>query len=442
MLSVERLLEVLRRRGEARASDLAADLGVSQPTVSRLLTAARDRVCRMGHARAARYAPTRAVAGLETVAPVHQVDEAGAVSEYGAIHPLTGDRHWFEYPDGRGMLFDGLPPFAWDMRPQGYLGRVFPTRFPELGLASRVADWGSDQQLIALARRGEDCVGNLILGGESLTRFFADVPPPLDRGAYPEAMRTALARPTGSSAGGEHPKFLGYVEGRHVLVKFADGEGAASDRWRDLLVCEAMALEAVRAASIPAASARWLDVAGSRFLETERFDRVGPRGRRGVVSLETVNAYYFGYANDSWTKAAKRLRDEPGGVRISPEDVRRMRWLDTFGQLIGNTDRHFGNLTYFVDGAQPPSLRLAPVYDMLPMLFAPQGVSVVEREFKPSPPTADNHDLWDDAARHALAYWDALWGTGELSPRVRDLCRRCLDQVAELTRQRPAGGAK
>ncbi len=38
--------------------------------------------------------------------------------------------------------------------------------------------------------------------------------------------------------------------------------------------------------------------------------------------------------------------------------------------LIGNTDRHFGNVTLF-DRYEGP-FELAPAYDMLPMLFAPQ----------------------------------------------------------------------
>lgn len=38
--------------------------------------------------------------------------------------------------------------------------------------------------------------------------------------------------------------------------------------------------------------------------------------------------------------------------------------------LIANTDRHFGNVTLF-DRYEGP-FELAPAYDLLPMLFAPQ----------------------------------------------------------------------
>jgi hypothetical protein len=59
------------------------------------------------------------------------------------------------------------------MRPQGYIGRGFPALHPELRLPGRITDWNDDHQLIALALRGEDCVGNLIIGEESLNRLLA-----------------------------------------------------------------------------------------------------------------------------------------------------------------------------------------------------------------------------------------------------------------------------
>jgi HipA-like C-terminal domain len=448
MASVEQLLAVLGRQVEVRASELVSRLGVSQQTVSRLITAAGERVCRMGRARATRYALTRALPVLGTRVPVHQVDERGDIRQYGVLHLLASGSHWLERADGVGKRFEGLPPFAADMSPQGYIGRSFTTRHPELSLPPSITYWSDDHRLIALARRGEDCVGDLILGDESLNRFLAETPRPAHRGDYPELLRTSLSGQPGSSAGGEQPKFAAYSEGRHVLVKFADrDEGAASRRWRDLLVCESFALEAIRQAGHQAASASPLLIDGYRFLEVERFDRMGVRGRKALVSLRAIDNEYFGDP-DSWTKAAWRLLK--AGF-IDAEDARRMRWLDTFGQLIGNTDRHFGNLSFFVEepgfllkdpglfakGARP--LRLAPVYDMLPMVFAPEGASVVERPFVPRPPTVDTLDVWPHAARSAVAYWSRLVDSDELSGEFRERCARCRDAVEELTARTPGG---
>jgi hypothetical protein len=56
-------------------------------------------------------------------------------------------------------------------------------------------------------------------------------------------------------------------------------------------------------------------------------------------------------------------------------------------QLIANTDRHFGNLAFYDN--YNGRFELAPVYDMLPMLFAPEHDQTVARIFQPPDPTSD-----------------------------------------------------
>jgi len=433
MASLDSLLEALRVRREASGKELASLLGISQATLSRLVAAAGDRICRLGRARATRYALTRSIPTLGTRLPVRKIDETGTMRPFGVLHLLANGRHWLERAAGKSERFEGLPHFAWDMSPQGYIGRAFSTLYPELELPPRISDWNDDHRLIALARRGEDCVGNLIIGDESFTRFLASTPQAVRRDEYPEHARRSLEGQPGSSAGGEQPKFGVYSEGRHVLVKFAGGEaGPITQRWQDLLVCERGALEVVRHAGIPAASAQLFDREGTRFLEVERFDRVGPRGRKGLLSLFVLGAEYLGYLNN-WTRASRDLLD---AKRIDAEDARRMRWLDTFGQLIGNTDRHFGNLSFLV--GESGTLQLAPAYDMLPMLLAPQGTNIVERPFEPRPPTADNFDVWSDAARHAVAYWGRLGESSELSSGMRVLCSCYRQAVEEIASRVPS----
>lgn len=373
------------------------------------------------------YARTRTLPELGTHLPVHQVDEAGRVRKYGVLHLLVAGRHWLECDGREGELFEGLPPFAADMSPQGYVGRSFSVRHPDLGLPIRITDWNDDDRLVALARRGEDCVGDLIIGDESLSRFLAEESKPVHRNRYPELAQASLAGQFGALAGGEQPKFLTYAEGRHVLVKFAGGDdGAASRRWVELLTCEHLALETVRAAGLPAASAHTLELGVLRFLEVDRFDRIGVRGRKALLSLGAIDDEYFGH-RDTWTRAALRMLD--GGL-ISEEDARRIRWLDVFGQLTGNTDRHFGNLSFFVEG--PKRFRLAPVYDMLPMVFAPVGTNVVDRAFEPQAATADTHDVWSDAARHAVEYWARLTREPTLGDALRERCAQSRDAVTAL----------
>jgi hypothetical protein len=109
-----------------------------------------------------------------------------------------------------------------------------------------------------------------------------------------------------------------------------------------------------------------------------------------MLSPRVIGNEYIGREDvRTWAKAAQHLAAEG---RLSAEDARTIRWLDVFGQLIANTDQHFGNLSFFVDDVG--RLQLAPVYDMLPMLFAPVETEIIGRAFSPSPPTAATLDVW------------------------------------------------
>jgi len=415
MAGVQDLLAELERVRVGRPSDLQASLGVSRATLPRLVAKAGDRVCRIGRRRSVRYALTRTVEGLGARLPILRVGVDGRASASGTLHLLWAGQHWWERSIGSGDLFAGLPPPLADMAPQGYMGRAVPSRFPELQLPPRITDWSDDHRLIALARRGEDCVGDLIVGEESFSRFMAWSPAETQRSEYPAlADRSALDAP-GSSAGGEQPKFGAFSAGRHMLVKFASAADTPSARrWRDLLWSEWRALRMMAEAGRVASRAEWVDADGGRYLELERFDRVGERGRRPVVTLGALDDEYFG-KRDSWTAAARRLTARPFSLPVA--DAANLRWLDAFGQLIGNTDRHFGNVTCLVrpDG----TLRLAPAYDMLPMILAPVGDAVPARTFKPAPPAPENLDVWPDAARWAVRYWAALLAEERLDPSVR-----------------------
>ncbi len=435
MDKLDRLFRVLRAGGIQRGEEIQRELGISQPVMSRLMSEAGPRVSRFGRSVATCYALPREIVGLGRDAPVFRVDERGCPNRHGVLHFLEGDGCWLERKSGSGQSFRGLPPFMEDMRPQGYIGRSFPALYPELKLPGRISDWNDDHQLIALAMRGEDCVGNLIIGEESLDRFNAGKPQSYARADYPNLATGALAGQPGSSAGGEQPKFAAYSEGRHVLVKFAGGDGAAADRWRDLLICEHLALGMLRSVGVAVPSSEWFDLDGMRYLEVDRFDRIGRQGRCGVISLYAVNNHYLGDKPENWSRASKRILDE-SALSMSVADSDRLVWLDTFGDLIGNTDRHFGNLSFFAEEARELTLTLAPVYDMLPMVFAPAGANLVERQFAPRPPTALNLDLWHEVANHALNYWSRLCEEERLSVSFRRISTECRDTLARFISER------
>ena len=73
---------------------------------------------------------------------------------------------------------------------------------------------------------------------------------------------------------------------------------------------------------------------------------------------------------------------------LAAEDVDRILRVWLFGQLIGNTDMHDGNLSFvpFRQG-EGHVLQLAPIYAMLPMTYAPvRGVELPTRRYAPRLP--------------------------------------------------------
>jgi hypothetical protein len=406
----------LARHGVRTAAQLRDELHLSPATLSRHVRAAQGRVVRLGRARAARYALPRAPAGLPSLLPVFRVPPDGRPQPVARLQLLATGGTWVETPAG-GHLHEGLPPVLVDMAPAGYLGRSFPRQHAELRLPSRPADWSDDHRLVALARRGEDLPGDLVVGEESVERLIASEPRPCTLGDYPELAELSARGGAGPSAAGEFPKFAAFRDGVHRLVKFTPGDGSPTDlRWRDLLVCEALALEVLAEAGISASKAELIDVGARRHLDVVRFDRVGARGRRGVLTLAPLDDDLFGQ-RDSWSAAALRLQE---ARLLTPVDARRVRLLDAFGACIANGDRHFGNLAFFADGLQAaPKLALAPVYDMLPMNLAPNAGTVPPFAPGRPRPRAAWLDVWDEAVALSERFWRRVAGDPRVGADVR-----------------------
>lgn len=416
------LRNILTIRGPLGAAELRSVLGISRATLSRRIAGAGPDVLRFGRARAVRYALSRRIAGLRTRLPVFRVDARGRPTRVADLIPVQSRGTWVEPAMGRGHLHEGLPPVVVDMAPAGYLGRRFAESQSALELPVRLQDWNDDHRLIALARRGEDAPGDLVVGEESLDRFLGGTVRESDDGDYPNLARASAEGGAGPSAAGDQPKFMAYRAGHHHLVKFAPADRSPSDiRWRDLLACEAISLEVLRDAGIPVPEVRTLDVDGWRFLEVKRFDRVGPRGRRGVLTLGPLDDDLFG-GRDSWPEAAARLHD---ARLLSEEDARRIRLLEAFGIMIFNGDRHFGNLSFFADGLhERPELSLAPVYDMLPMDASPRaGVVPPLPDMEPAV-RARLLDVWDEARLLARNHWRQVADDMRISGEFRKAAAR------------------
>lgn len=403
-------------RGVLHAAHLRDRLGVSPATLMRMVRGGGQDVVRIGRGRATHYGLRQQWPNLDSSRfPLFRITSTGAAESAGELITLAARQSaWM--PAGR--VSHGLPVELADARPSGFLGRHFAATHGDLRLPPRLTDWSDQHILLAMSRRGEDLPGNLIVGEESFARWQAlEGIAPVSRIDYPRlADATIAGHPPGSSAGGERPKFGVPVDGRHVLVKFA-ARGGATDivarRWCDLLVLEGVALDVVGSRGITAARTNVIESPSHWFLESERFDRVGERGRRGVSSLAAVHDD----PADPWARAATALRE---AGRLSDEDARRLRWLDAFGALIGNTDRHQYNILFFTEENIP---RLAPAFDQVSMLYAPTADGQVPPRVLTVPNvTSDTLDVWDDARAAAHQFWVRGSGDARLSDDVRSIC--------------------
>lgn len=428
--------EALRLRlaaGPNTGTRMAKELGLSQPTVTRALTAMGGEVMKTGQKKGSRYFLRDTGRGFGDV-PVFRVDAEGKLKELGILSPVRPDGFVFTQVDGVQVHSDGLPWWLLDMRPQGYLGRAYAVcHAAALGLPTTLKEWTDSHALRALLVHGHDLVGNLLLGTIAREKFMA-MPEPIglphaDKAASYADMAVAASQgeSPGSSAVGEQPKFTAYAETdegpKHVMVKFSEKlDSPVSQRWRDLLLAEHWALTLLHQAGVTAARSAVVDHDGQRFLEVTRFDRAGTLGRKAVVSLSALDAEFVGAAHQPWPVVAQRLAAL--GV-VTPEAAEATEVLWAFGTLIGNTDMHGGNLSFVSEHGRP--YNIAPAYDMTPMAFAPSSSG----KLPSAVPTSVLHISvrnahWRTAQDMAQAYLVALRACTDFSADFEV----CLDALA------------
>jgi hypothetical protein len=431
----ERVLHVLHQVGGVGTStELQTRLGLSQPTLSRALSALvkQGRLLKVGAARSQQYLLPRHIEGVGSQIGIVRIDTQGRVSPFARMVALPGGRFWVNEADGLTQIHDGLPWFLDDMRPQGFMGQTFVQNHPELSLPADLRHWNDDHALKAMVLAGDDLPGNLIVGEQALASYLSGVrqtavvqQPEVD---YPRLAMLAMqgAQP-GSSAGGEQPKFSALVNGQAMLVKFSpSGDAPGDERSRDLLVCEHLALQTLAAAGLPAAESQIVIAGGRVFLQSKRFDRTD-KGRIGMVSLLVYDAQYVGEM-DNWSATAQRMAARQ---LMTSQDAQQLQLLEAYGLLIANTDRHYGNISFLL---QDDDWRLSPTYDMLPMLYAPVKGELVERDFasRKLQPTSHTLAVWPHAKQLAQQFWQSVAADTRVSDAFKALAQANADVVAKL----------
>ncbi len=432
------------------AADIARRLGVSQPTVSRALGAS-SKILRIGQTRRSRYALPRPLDGKDPNWKLYQVDASGQAQVAGTLHTLHQGEFYFEpnwendsyryllNGEDHPQLFPDLPWFLEDMRPQGYLGRLLAhAHGPTLGIGNNPENWTIDEALKAILAHGDDTPGNFILGGQAIDAFLerrspSEVIEESERASRFDQIARHITEDgelPNSSAGGEQPKFTACIRRpddsfQHAIVKFSGSlQTDAGRRWGDLLAAEAIASEELSHIGLPAADSQLIQTEQRAYLEVERFDRSGRQGRIGTLSLRSLIAGLGGELEHSWSRSCQTL------VRngwLSQADADRVATYEHFGHLIGNSDMHLGNLSVFLTPQLP--LKLCPIYDMLPMRYAPQrSGDLPTKPIDVRPPRPEELPHWQPAAQAALHFWtrltEALPASSNLSETAHENLRR------------------
>lgn len=435
-ISVPDQIVNLLRRGVMGAGELQSRVTGSPATVRRALDdLGPRRILRIGQGRATRYGARRTPAHCGgTTWPLYEVTEQGTVYPFANLHALEADQWYVEPLAGISSspmrvgsdqgVFHGLPWFMDVARPQGFIGRLFVSHAHRLmNLPKDLTLWTDDHVLASSLVLGDDLLGSLLVG-QAADRFSGEDAPTVDESDYTSALASSVhavlhGESVGSSAAGEQPKFTLTVqkadgEQSHRMIKFSpEMVTPGAQRWGDLLIAEHVANGILLAAGISACHTRIRILDNRVYLESERFDRVGARGRRGLSAFGPP-AYTLGYAGNQWPGAAEVLAN----AGLLPKDqVAQVRLLHAFGQGIGNSDMHLGNLSLL--GSISGGWSLAPVYDMNPMVYAPgRTMEVVEGVHEL--PVAH---LPSEVVPLVRCFWEALAQDGQVSADFQAIAR-------------------
>ena len=423
--------EALNRRN-LTSKEIQTVTGLSQSSVARQIKRMGDSVIQYREGRSKFYALTCNAFNSNDRLPLSIVDKSGNNILIAHLHPISSGGFFVEpikekfsllQGENRNGLYEDLPYFLFDLKPQGFLGRQIARK-----LASQSDDFPSNPEVWTtnhigryLISNGDDLPGNFIFGEQAMLRV-RQKPVICSEKDYPALAEKVLRGDApGSSAGGEQPKFTAFSGelSSHVIVKFSpEGNSESAARWRDILITEHYASEMVNSNIVPAVESRLFEMNKRLFSETQRFDRSGELGRASMISLNVIDREYVGLGSN-WPKVMRKLFDK--GI-VEEQDVLNAESLWYFGQLINNTDMHLGNLSLSMEN---DLFRIAPVYDMCSMGFAPKSSEVQSYTFDVSDIYTDiGEEQMKTVEKAAYAFWENVAKDDRISIQFKDFLKQ------------------
>ena len=426
----EHLRALLSQGTPLTVRQLQSATGKSQPSISLALAKLGADVHHLGAARSTRYALTQSILGLDATQPVHLAAPCIDAGLFGTLTFLQGEQVHARGPRKSEWLVQrALPWWLTSLRPQGFLGRQYTQLRPDF--AADPEQWTLPQVLYMAANHMADPPGAFSIGQPATaSEGLAGSITPQHRGlAFDRLAAAAIGTlPAGSSAGGEQPKFLARVGDAHIIVKYSPPRGTPfGERWHDLLQLEHLANEVLRDNGIAAAQTQLVHSPRRTYLQSTRFDRVnvaggagvaGAPGKRHVVAASAVHDEFVKSPRRHWVATCEALVQQK---MLASEHLKTVACSYLFGQYIGNTDMHFGNLSFFVDDVTKPALLPTPVYDMLPMMWRP-GVHDGALDAAPVRPQKQPAGHAAQAAQ-ARAWATDYWERAARLPGISDALR-------------------
>jgi len=417
-LTIDAIIDYLRRNS-ASSTELAGFCGCDRTTVTRQLKLLESKLVATGRARSTRYYLRR---GTDSDTALYRVSEVGQAEHLGTLIAVMPQGYVVKTnSDAEVSYYDDLPWWLQDLRPQGFLGRNLAKALFSQGIVSTddIDYWKDQDVFYALLHAKGDSPGNVLIGALSYQQWLQHAPLEVSEADFVRLATDAMAgEVVGSSAGGEQPKFCAFVDGKHRLIKFTEPvANANSQRWADLLLAEHIALTTLAGNGIVATRSTIIRQQQRTFLSCERFDRIGALGRKGLVSLRMVDMQFVGKPAE-WPVIAQQLLQDK---HITAEDAGTIAVVWCFGRLIANTDMHTGNLSFYY--AADGSLTLAPVYDMLPMAFAPLRSGAMASSHALTITAVAQGKHWRQAYAMAEQFWAGLVNHADLSPEFQGIAK-------------------
>ncbi|KAB8039769.1 hypothetical protein GCL60_05760 [Silvanigrella paludirubra] len=426
------ILSFLKLNGKSNIARLKKHFPYSQSFFSRIFKLLDQEIIILGKARETEYAAKRIIDGKNSSYPIYEILEDSSSLKIGILYAIEPKGFYFlsHLKNISSEYSVDLPYFLNDLRPSGFLGHLVPNLNPELNLPKDIRIWSSEHCLKYLTTKSFDNIGNLIIGDLAFQKYLSQKTQTngiefLKRAEQFElyANNVLSYGEPGSSAGGEQPKFLSNLlpQNKQVLVKFSPPlHSDIGVRVADLLICEHLALNTLHKNNIESAQSEIIFTKNRIFLELERFDRIPNLGRKGLITLGSLDAEFSGTMG-TWSETSINLMKK----KIIPKEFyNEIRLLELFGHFIGNNDMHLFNLSFYF--SKNKVIKIAPVYDMLPMLFRPMNNQIVPKTFSPPLPLPEDSNIWDKAYQLAIQFWNAVLNDKNISSSFKVIAQDCL----------------